>query len=343
MDRLVIGVDMAKASFVAAAWLTEGAVGLGCFRNTPEGRDTFCARVAALQQEQQATSAQVVLEPTGGYELALVAQLATHHYTVVLPNPRQVRDWAKSQGRRAKTDAQDAVLLAHYGASHAQLVPFRPLPAPVATLAALLERQQVLESLLQQERNHGEALTQLLDLPPAVQRSLSQLQTALQDELRGIATAITEHLQVQAALQEELRLLQTVPGVGKRTAPWLLVLLYRWSVRTDGVGRAKGLTAYVGVDPQPYESGTSVRRRAHISRQGNAALRSRLYFAAFGGVRTDNALRAFYQRLVGRGKAKKLALVAASRKLLVWSWAVFRTHTAFDPARVSRPPVAVSA
>ena len=134
-----------------------------------------------------------------------------------------------------------------------------------------------------------------------------------------------------------------MPGVGAATAPWLLVLLHRWAVRTDGQGRTKGLVAYVGLDPQPYESGTSVHRRARISHQGAKDLRRRLYYAAFGGVRGQNALRAFYERLVGRRKPKRLALVACARKLLVWAWAVFRTRTAFDPQRASRQRTAVAA
>ena len=103
---------------------------------------------------------------------------------------------------------------------------------------------------------------------------------------------------------------------------------------TNGQGSAKGLTAYVGLDPQPYESGTSVRKPATISRMGDTTLRRKLYMGALGGIRGQNPLRAFYQRLVGRGKKKRLALVAAARKLLVWAWKVFQTETDFDPAKL---------
>jgi len=129
-----------------------------------------------------------------------------------------------------------------------------------------------------------------------------------------------------------------VPGVGARTALPLLVLLRRWDGLTQGRGDAKGLVAYVGRDPQPYESGTSVHRRATISRQGERALRARLYMAALGGLRGTNPLRGFYDRLVGRGKAKQLALVAAARKLLTWAWAVYRQQQPFDSARFAVAP-----
>jgi transposase len=79
-----------------------------------------------------------------------------------------------------------------------------------------------------------------------------------------------------------------------------------------------------------------VHKRASISRKGSRTLGWRLFLGALGGVRGRNVLRVFYQRLVGRGKAKKVALIAAARKILVWAWAVFRKQTSFDPAKVSR-------
>ncbi len=111
----------------------------------------------------------------------------------------------------------------------------------------------------------------------------------------------------------------------------ILVIMHRW---TDGEGEASGLLAYVGLDPKPHESVTSMRKKPGISRQGNRPLRSCLYMSALGGVNGDNPVRAFYQRLVGRGKPKKVALVAASRKVLVRCWAVYRTNTPFDTARL---------
>jgi transposase len=111
--------------------------------------------------------------------------------------------------------------------------------------------------------------------------------------------------------------------------------MYRWHSLTAGQGDAKGLTAMVGLDPTLHESGTSVRGPRSISRQGQAQLRRLLFLGALGGVRGKNPLREFYQRLVGRGKPKVVALVAAARKILCWAWAVFQQKTTFDPAKVT--------
>lgn len=90
------------------------------------------------------------------------------------------------------------------------------------------------------------------------------------------------------------------------------------------------MSAYVGLDPQTKESGTSLKAHALISRQGDPEMRRLLYMGALGALRGKNAVRQFYDRLVGRGKAKKVALLAAARKVLVWAWAVFQSGRPFE-------------
>ena len=93
----------------------------------------------------------------------------------------------------------------------------------------------------------------------------------------------------------------------------------------------KGLTAYVGLDPQLHQSGRTVQHQAAISRQGDPTLRQLLFMGALGGIRSrTSALRLFYDRLLAAGKPKMVALVAAARKILVWAWSVFRDGAPFD-------------
>lgn len=137
-------------------------------------------------------------------------------------------------------------------------------------------------------------------------------------------------MRAHVALHEDTKRLRSVPGIGAKNVAYILVLLHRWMTLTAGEGTQKGVAASIGLEPQTYESGTSVRRRAVISRMGDQAVRRRLFRGALGGVRGDNPLRIFYQRLVGRGKPKMVALIAAARKLLTWAWAVFRRQVLFD-------------
>jgi transposase len=318
MTCLSVGIAIVKATFTAASWRGEVGSPLGSFSNTEDGMAALATAIASCPQAAGCTPVRLVLEPTGGYELVLAAFAARQGWQVSMPNPRHVRDWARSHGRRAKTDAQDALVLARYGAEQT-LPPWQPLPAPVSELQRLLRRKDDLENLLQQERNRRWGHCDRPGVAAAVQTSIARVIADLEQALAAIEQAIAAHLAAHTALRHDAQLLQTVPGIGARNVLWLVVVMHRWHTRTSGQGRAKGIVAYVGLDPQPFESGTSVRRRATISRMGAAHLRRRLFLSAFGGVRGKNALRECSQRLVGRGKPKRVALIAAARKVLVWA------------------------
>ena len=171
---------------------------------------------------------------------------------------------------------------------------------------------------------------------PAVRRSLEHVIAALEQELKTIEAAIKQLQHAQPTIRQQLAFLRSVPGIGEKIGPLLLVQLYRFRARTNGHGTAKQFVAYLGLDPVPYESGSSVRRRATISRQGNALLRSKLFFGALGGVSGKNQLNLFYKSLLARSKPKKVALIACARKALTWAWAVFAHNTYFDPALAAK-------
>jgi transposase len=311
---------------------------LGEFANTPAGFDQFRRLVTKEQSKLAEERIHLVLEPTGGYELGLAGFALAHGWRVSLPNPRHVRDFAKGCGQRAKTDKQDALLLARYG-SERQPPPWAPLPPAVSELESLLERQRELEQMLRQERNRQQGLAGRPGVAPRVLPNVEQVIEALERALKEVEAAVQEHLNAQPELAAQARQLRAVPGVGPQSVLPLLVLLHRWHALTGGTGTAKKLAAYAGLDPLTHQSGTSVRGRETISRMGDRRMRARLYMCALGGVKGKNALREYYQRLVGRGKAKKVALVAASRKILIWAWAVFRDQVSFHAEKALPPAV----
>ncbi len=339
---MTLGIDVAKATLEAALEVDGRAIALGSFANTAAGWETLRVRVQT-QVGGPATADErpgvlLVLEPTGGYELGLAVWAHEQPgWMVSRPNPRLVRQWARAQGRRAKTDRQDALLLAHYGA-HVQPPAWHPLPREVGELEQLLRRRDEVQGLLRAERNRQQQVQARVGqpgMPAAVPASVGRVIRALEEELGELERQIGEHLRAHPHLDHLRRQLLSVPGIGTRNVLPLLVLLFRWDVLTNGRGESKGLVAYVGLDPQPYQSGTSVHRPASISRQGERLLRSRLSMGALGALRGHNPVRAFYDHLVGRGKAKKLALVAAARKIVVWAWAVFHSDTPFDATKHS--------
>ena len=330
MEQLVIGVDISKGNFTSAEWVNQQARELPEQSNDRVGFTSFGAIVNERQSVNTAKSVLLVLEPTGGYEEALVAFAYEQGWQVALPNPKLVRDWGKGIGKRAKTDRMDAKLLAQFGVEQ------RPKPQPalaveVSELDHLLARQHDLEGLLQQERNRLSEIGCRPHVPKGVIASLESRVQTLADALAQIEQLIQEQLNAPVALKQERQRLQTAPGIGPKNSLPVLVLLHRWQTLTHGQGSDKGLTAYVGLDPQPYESGASVYRRASISKMANSEIRRLLYMGALGAMRGKNPLRTFYDRLLARGKAKKLALVAASRKLLIYAWKLFSSKTSWNP------------
>jgi transposase len=336
MSILYLGVDVAKQTLDAAVCLRGESEGMtiGCFDNKTSGFGKLARKVSRLRKKHKAEEVHLVAEPTGGYELALVAYAHERGWSVSLPNPKKVRDWAGGIGMRAKTDKQDALLLARYGAA-LQPEPQAPIPVPVQELESLLSRREDLKKLLRAEKNRLGNLQQRPNTPQAVLQSVQRVITTLEGEQKEIDAAIEELINQDPDLKDKARKLRTIPGVGPVNVLPLLVMLVRWDLLTHGQGTSRELTAYIGLDPRHYQSGQTIFKRATISRMGNRTMRHFLYMGALGGVRGQNPLRSFYEGLVDRGKAKKLALVASARKILVWSWAIFQQDTVFDPERVA--------
>ncbi len=343
MSVLYVGTDVSRRTLDVSACLRDAPVqDLGKFANSEADFPQLAQAVAAKAQELGAASIHLILEPTGGYEQALAHFALAQGWQVSLPNPKTVKDWAKGQGRRGKSDRRDARALAQYGA---QVRPpaWQPLPEPVAVLEALLERRNDLEGMLRQERNRRDAMQAQNKYRGLVAESLEISIARLQQDIAAIDDEIRKHLDQHPDLKQQAKDLDSVPGVGERSVLPLLVVLHRWAALTHYKGTRPGLATYIGLDPQPYESGTSVRGRAWISRQGDPHMRSVLFMSALGGVRGANPLRDFYQRLVAAGKPKKVALVAAARKILVWAWAVFRYQVPFMADKDAAPSAVRSA
>ena len=332
MERLIVGIDVSQNTLDVAFWEYDEAVFQGKFPNNKDGFQTIAEKIKSKCQETNATSILVVMEPTGGYEQPFARFAIQQDWQVSLPNPFRVKKWAEAMGIRAKTDRRDAKTLAHYGFMQ-KPHQWKPLPPEVEQLEHLLDRLDDQKAALSREKNRLHAYQNRANSHKMACRDLKQSIAFLERQILQLQKTIKEHLKAHSHLKEQKKLLLTVSGVGEKNVLHILVMMHRWEELTNGKGESSGLVAYVGLDPKPHESGTSVRKRASISRQGNRAFRSRLFMSALGGIKGNNPLRVFYQRLVGYGKPKKVALVAAARKILVWCWAVFRNNTPFDTAR----------
>ena len=308
-----IGIDVAKAELVVGV-LPSGV--RWTVANDERGIQALRARLAPL------TPHLIVLEATGGYELALVAALVESALPVVVVNPRQVRDFARATGELAKTDRLDALVLARF----AERV--RPEARPIAddaqqALEALLTRRRQLLEMLQAEKNRsGQVFARDAKV---VRRSLKLHIAYLERELADTDAALATAIQASPLWREREQLLRSVPGVGRVVATTLLADLPELGTLTRGA-----IAKLVGLAPMARDSGT-VRGRRFI-RGGRPGVRAALYMGTLVATKRNPVIHAFYHRLVAAGKPKKLALIAAMRKLLVLLNAMVRHAAPWAPA-----------
>jgi transposase len=255
-----------------------------------------------VERLQQLNPERIVLEATGGYEWAALATLASAGLPVVAVNPRQVRDFARSTGRLAKTDALDAQVLAQFGAVVRPAL--RPLPdAATRELSALLARRRQLVEMRCAET------TRLLTAHESVRASIREVVHYLDKRIKELDRELHDRLRASPVWREKEDLLRSIPGVGPVLSATLLA-----DVPELGTLGHKQLAALIGVAPLNRDSGTWRGRRSVWGGRGH--VRAVLYMATTVAVRRNPVLKALYERLLGLGKHRKVALVACMRKLL---------------------------
>ena len=300
MADTFIGIDVSKARLDVAVRPSDEAFSV---ENSAAGIVELKRRVEALNPTL------VVLEPSGGYEAAVAAELALTT-SVAVVNARQVRDFAKATGRLAKTDAIDAQVMARFAEA------VRPEPRPLRDeqtqfLADLVLRRRQLVDMIVAETNRKQRA------PKSILRRIETHIKWLRRELKCAEDDIDTAIKNSPAWRAEDDLLQGLKGVGSRTTSTLLALLPEL-----GHLNRKQIAALVGLAPFNHDSGT--HRGARFVAGGRAAVRSAIYMSALTAVRWNPVLRTFYRRLLAAGKPKKLALIASARKLLTILNAVAR-------------------
>jgi transposase len=260
----------------------------------------------------------VVMEATGGLERPLAQLLSAAAIAVAVVNPRQIRQFARGLGWLAKTDRLDAALIARYGAL-AQPAAHLPLSAAQARLQALVLRRRQLAELVNGEGNRLRRTAE-----PVIRDSAVRHLAWLKAELAALNEQIAAALVAQPHGAERAAILASVPGIGPVATSSLLALLPELGSR-DG----KAIAALAGLAPIAQDSGK--RRGQRCIQGGRGVVRCAIYMATLVASRHNPVIRAFYQRLLTAGKAKKLALTAAMRKLLVILNAMVRDGATWNP------------
>ena len=299
------GIDTSKLKLDIAI---HGSTQCWQVENTPAG----WRRLATLFKDNAITRAGI--EATGGYEHGVVAHLRQHGITVLLLQPVQVKAYGRIYLRRAKNDKLDAALIAACAASIDQ-----PRPDPDQRLADLAHQLTFVEQIEEDIARFKIRLEHVYDkrLQCVVNRDIARLKTRRAAELVRIAAQLKAH----DDLARRFALVQSVPGIGERTALSLIVRM----PELGNVTREQA-AALAGLAPFDDDSGKHKGQR-HIA-GGRGRVRRSLYAAALpAAFRWNTALIAFYKRLIAKGKAHKAALTACARKLLVYANTVLARDT----------------
>jgi transposase len=302
---ITAGIDVAKAKLDVAI---HGRSECWQVPNSRAGWQRLAADLA------RAKVARVGIEATGGYERGVIQYLRDQGFTVLLLQPVQVRAFARVQLKRAKNDRLDALLIAAFTALLD--LPDRQIDPRLAELA------QDLTFVEQTEEDIARLKTRLEHIDDPRQRrivvtDIARLKTRRAAELRRIARQLRTH----ADLASRLDLVQSVPGIGERTALALIV-------RMPELGRISREQAAALAGLAPFDDDTGNHKGPRHIAGGRGRLRRSLYAAALpAAFRWNKMLLALYARLTAAGKAHKEALIACARKLLIYANTVVQRGT----------------
>lgn len=276
---------------------------------------------------------QFVIEPTSTYHHVLLDELSNSDIAFTVINPARTKAYSNSLGRRAKTDRVDAQVLASLGQTQ-QVVPSHQPERFQEQVKSLRRHRESIEQQVFSVRNRIEAATHSPWPDPEVLRSLRSTVRHLEKQA-GLADQRLEQLISEDEIHSTTsELLQTIPGVGPKTAQLLISEMPpAWQCSTS-----RAWVAFAGVCPQPFQSGASSYSR--LSRMGSRRVRAGMYMAAVVSMKSNPAIAELVTRLKERGKGGKLIVMAAMNKLIRICYGVIKTRKPFNPTLNIAPKIA---
>lgn len=309
-----IGIDCSKTTFEVALPF-QNTYRIVKFDNTQEG---FVALFSHLPE-----GSHCVMEATGPYYCRLASFLHQQHVPISVINPLVIKRFAQMRLIRVKTDKVDAMLIAQYGKLENPAL-WQPIPELLSkasqemTLAqqlikqrtALLNQQDAFRCLPCQSQKAQTALNQVLE---TLERQIEELEQSIYQQIKDHDENLLDNL-------------QSIPGIGSKTATALIVLAKGITCFSNH----RQLTSYVGLSPRIYQSGTSVKGKGYICKIGTARLRALLYMCALRAKKANPACRAIFERLQAKGKHFKVAMIAVATKLLKQVFAIAKSGQPFQ-------------
>lgn len=303
-----IGIDVSKAKLDIA--LSEKGTVISCCNNEKAIKELF-------NQLPSSSSTLIVMEATGGYERLAAQLLKKDGYDVAIVNAKRVRDFAKAKGTMAKTDSIDAGIIFLFGKT------FNPKAQPLESEEALQQqnylqrRDQVVRMITLEKQYLEHALS-------PIREEINEHIESLNKQLSAIEKKLEERIEADELLKERIERLDDIKGVGFITAMNVLINLPELGTLSH-----KEITALVGLAPFNKDSGKTEGKRK--TQGGRAPVRAALYMAVLSAKKYNIKIKIFYDRLIARGKLKKVALIACMRKLLIIMNSMMRDNTQWKP------------
>jgi transposase len=311
----VIGIDISKASFDVSYEKAERKFYHAKFNNNAKGFSKFRGIID--------TGDHCVMEATGPYYLFLACYLFNQGINVSVVNPLQVKHFVRMRMTRAKTDKKDAEMIALYGQSEKPGL-WQPDEGHIMKLQQIHTAIEGLQKQSTMLKNQLEAFSQL----PIKERSVMSTLRSLLKTLRAKIVKLEDKMLeiVNSHYRDTFCSLQTIPGVGPKTAIVLIAITNNFKKFDD----IKKLSAYVGLSPRVYQSGTSINGKGHITKMGNKYVRKLLYLCAWSAKRYNNQCREMYERLKEKQKPERVIKIAIANKLLRQAFAIGSNLSAYD-------------
>lgn len=293
-----LGIDIGKSEVFVGI---HGSKTTLSFLNSKEGFKKF------LQSyKKELPHALVILETTGGYETLFLNALLDKNIAVHRANTRHVKSFIRSWGKLGKSDALDAQALALYGYERHKVLPLFQKQSPeLLKLASLAQRRQDLTQMLVQEKNRLKSPQN----DSYIIQSCEQMIQMLNTQISSISLEIENIIKNNPLFQKQKEILSTIPGVGPIVSSLLLAYLPEL-----GQLNRRQIASLCGLAPHPYESGQKIGYRK--TKGGRQHVRSVLFIAAMAARNSNSPLKAFYEKLISKGKKKMVALTALMRKII---------------------------
>lgn len=315
-----VGIDVSARTFVAEIG-RQGRVEQAEFANLPSGHRQFIRWAT-----RRGKSARVCLESTGVYSLGLALALhRARRVEVMVANPKAVRHFAEACQVRAKTDEVDAGVVRGY-LSAMPFVAWRPPSEEILQLQGLSRRIGQLKKEQTREKNrlHAVRLEGATQRPVAHDIAINIRHLARRIE--QLSTQARRLIDAAAQLASQFTLITTIPGFAETAT---IQLLGELATLPKDLSAAQWV-AHAGLDPKPFQSGTSIHRPRRLSKRGNARIRAALYMPALVAKTHDPNVKAFYEKRLAGGQTPLQAIAAVMRKLLHAIWGMLHHRQPWD-------------